>query len=50
MAKALSKVFDLRQSADYDFQYELAEQEVAIAIEHARTFLATTRAYFEAEL
>ncbi|MFN0173936.1 MAG: HEPN domain-containing protein [Saprospiraceae bacterium] len=39
-------VFDLRQTADYDFTHELAEQEVSTALEHARTFLAATKSYF----
>jgi len=49
LAKTLSKVFDLRQSADYDYQSELAQQDVATALDHARTFLAATKTYFEAE-
>ncbi len=49
LGRMLLVVFNLRQSADYDFQYELAEQEVASGVEYAATFLAATRAYFEAE-
>ena len=46
LGKMLLLVFELRQSADYDFQYELAEQDVATALDHARTFLAATKSYF----
>ncbi|MFN0036730.1 MAG: HEPN domain-containing protein [Saprospiraceae bacterium] len=48
LAKALTKVFDLRQSSDYDFEFEPDEADILAALEHARTFLAATRAYFEA--
>lgn len=41
-------VFDLRQSADYDFSYELSEQDAASALEFAEIFLAETLAYFSA--
>lgn len=46
---SLDIVFALRQSGDYDFSFEPDHLEVEAALEHARTFLATTCAYFEAE-
>ena len=48
LAKALSKVFDLRQSSDYDFEFEPSEADIPAALDHARTFLAATKTYFEA--
>jgi len=48
MAENLAQVFVLRQSSDYDFEYEPDAVDILAAIDHARTFLAATRAYFEA--
>jgi len=46
LAKSISKVFDLRQSCDYDFDFEPNEEDIPAALEHARTFLAATKLYF----
>ncbi len=37
----------LRQSSDYDFEFEPDEANILTALEHARTFFAATRANFE---
>ena len=46
---SLDTVFSLRQAGDYDLRIEISEIEAQAAIEHARTFLAATRVYFEVE-
>ena len=45
---ALDTVFSLRQSGDYDFGFESTHPEATAALDHARTFLAATKTYFEA--
>ena len=47
MGENLAEVFVLRQSSDYDFEFEPDEANILTALEHARTFFAATRAYFE---
>ena len=42
----LDVVFSLRQSGDYDLQFEPTQLEADSAIENARTFLIATQAYF----
>ncbi|MCE7921785.1 MAG: hypothetical protein DYG98_01905 [Haliscomenobacteraceae bacterium CHB4] len=44
----LTQVFDLRQSSDYDFEFEPTESDTLTAIESARTFLHATKDYLEA--
>ncbi len=48
LAKMLSKVFGLRQSSDYDFEFEPDADDITAALDHARTFLAATKGYFAA--
>ena len=50
LSSLLLFVFDLRQSADYDFSYELSEQDAITALENAKTFLAATKSFFGQDL
>ena len=47
LAEILSMSFELRQSADYDFEFELNELDASSAIEYARTFFTATKNYFQ---
>ena len=47
LAEMLSESFELRQSADYDFEFDLSEADAASAINNARTFFTATKNYFE---
>lgn len=42
-SQMLMYLFDLRQSVDYDFQFEPSEQDAGIAVEYAELFLNATR-------
>ncbi len=45
LAKILVDVFGLRQSSDYDFEFEPDETDITDALDNARTFLTATQAY-----
>jgi uncharacterized protein (UPF0332 family) len=49
LAKILADVFGLRQSADYDFEFEPDEADITEAIKQARTFLTATQTYFASQ-
>ena len=43
----LTRVFDLRQSSDYDFEFEPTKADTLSAIESAKEFLAATKSYLQ---
>lgn len=41
----LEKCYDLRQSGDYDFSYDVTAEDAQKCIEYAKEFLLFTEAY-----
>lgn len=46
----LNKVFEMRQSSDYDLDEDFSEDEIAGALGAARAFLAATKDYFNRQI
>ena len=41
----LEKCYDFRQSGDYDFSYDVSEEDAQLSIEYAKEFLLYTETY-----
>ncbi len=47
LSQILDETFEMRQTADYDFDAELTEKDAKIAIENASRFLEVIKGYLE---
>lgn len=50
LAENLSQVFALRQSSDYDFDFEPTDADIPIVLQHASQFFTATKSFFAIEI